>query len=724
MLTMPGDRAMAESRHLMTPTESPFKHLFGAFLLSAAASSSAVSLGPMRGAPIVGRPFDVTLTTQVDPSADLAALCMAADVFFGDNQIPSNRVRISVETGASAREALIRIRTNSAVDEPVVTVLVRGGCAQINTRKYVLLAEIQADRASQTPVAIGEVIASASASAPVTAQLPITRDVGSKASAVLSAPATSSPGTKTPVVRAASAVPRVILPSARLAAGAVADPVLRSPRARLKLDPLDLAAERDPVLRSSLELLTMPSADARQRADAAALWQALNAQPQDVLRDSHRIKVLEADAASMLAQNRKAGQVALELRAQLDDARSERYSNPLVYALGALLTLILLAAIFLWTRSRRQVQDLSDGAWWRKETDPDDKLNMQVSASLNQEAATRYHKPGTLDRLASRSTDSELDLDLGEALVADLNISRMTPAAGSFKPLDAKDLPNFSPSLPSLTGMPRIVNAEELFDVQQQADFFVSLGDFDKAVEVLRGHITDNVETSALAYLDLFDLYHSLGRKDDYELLRQDFNRTFNAQVPAFDDHSTDTHGLEFYTTALSRIESLWPTPKVLDVIEESIFRKPDSGTETFSLAAYRELLLLHAIAKKIIERPAGLENPELSGGAFSLPAPNDPPAFSPRAAEFMLTNIQPLSAELESKPQRPIFSEKRFDLTQPHSSPRLGLDIDLSLDFDDTPEAQAISGANARGSQAVEPDNNLIEFHLDDLIPPLEKVK
>lgn len=715
---------MAESRHLMKPTESPFKHLLGAFLLSAAASSSAVSLGPLRGAPIVGRPFDVTLTTQVDPSADLAALCMAADVFFGDNQIPSNRVRISVETGASAREALIRIRTNSAVDEPVVTVLVREGCAQINTRKYVLLAEIQADRASQAPVAIGEVIASASA--PVKAQLPITRDVGSKASALLSAPATSSPGTKTPVVRAVPAVPRVTLPSARLAARAVADPVLRSPRARLKLDPLDLAAGRDPVLRSSLELLTMPSTDARQRAAAAARWQALNAQPQDVLRDSQRIKVLEADAASMLAQNRKADQVALELRAQLEAARSERYSNPLVYALGALLTLILLAAIFLWTRSRRQIQDLSDGPWWRKETDPDDKLNMQVSASLNQEAATRYHKPGTLDPLASRSTDSELDLDLdlGEVLVADLNISRMTPAARSFKPLDAKDLPNFSPSLPSLTGMPRIVNAEELFDVQQQADFFVSLGDFDKAVEVLRGHITDNVETSALAYLDLFDLYHSLGRKDDYELLRQDFNRTFNAQVPAFDDHSTDTHGLEFYTTTLSRIESLWPTPKVLDVIDESIFRKPDSGIEVFSLAAYRELLLLHAIAKKIIKRPAGLENPELSGGAFSLPAPNDPPAFSPRAAEFMLTNIQPLSAELENEPQQPIFSEKRFDLTQPHSSPRLGLDIDLRLDFDDTPEAQAISGANARGSQAVEPDNNLIEFHLDDLIPPPAKAK
>jgi len=688
---------MAESPNLMNPTESPIKYLLGAFLLSAAAGSSAVSLGPMRGATVIGRPFDVTLTTQVDPSEGLAALCVAADVFFGDNQLPSNRVRISVDKGATAREALIRIRTNSAVDEPVVTVVVRGGCTQSYTRKYVLLAEILADSASQTPAVIGEVIASA--------------------------PATSSPDTKTPVIRVAPAVPRVIRPSTRLAARAVPEPAPKSPRARLKLDPLDLTAERDPVLRSSLELLTLPSTDLQQRAAAAALWQALNAQPQDVLRDSQRLKVLEAEVSSMLDKNSKTDQMALELRAELEEARSGRYSNPLVYALGALLTLILLAAIFLWTRSRRKIHDLSDGPWWRKETDPDDKLDRQVSASLNQDENSRNFNLGTLGRAAAKSTDFELDLDLGEVPLKNPKATRTMSAAKHFTPLDENDRPNFSPSLASLTGMPRIVNAEELFDVQQQADFFVSLGDFDKAVEVLRAHISDNVETSALAYLDLFDLYHSLGRKGDYDLLREDFNRTFNAQVPAFDEYTTDTHGLEFYTTALARIESLWPTPKVLDVIEESIFRKPDSGREAFSLAAYRELLLLHAIAKKIVERPPALEDPGLSG-AFTPPALNGPPAFLPRTAEFTVTNIQPLSAELENEPLRDFFSEKQFDLTQPHNSPRLGLDIDLSLDFNDTPGPEAISGTGARGSLAFERDNNLIEFHLDALAPTLPKGK
>lgn len=708
---------MAESRTLMNPTESPIKYLLGAFLLSAAASSSAVSLGTMRGTTIIGRPFDVMLTTQVDPSAGLAAFCVAADVFFGDIQIPSNRVSISVDKGATAREALVRIRTNSAVDEPVVTVVVRGGCTQSYTRKYVLLAEILADKASQTPAVIGEAIPSA----PVSMQSPIIRDVGIKAIAAPSVPARSSPGTKTPVIQAAPKAPRAGLPSVRLATRTVPEPVAKSPRSRLKLEPLDLTAERDPVLRSSMELLTMPSTDAPQRAAAAALWQAINAQPDDVLRGNQQLKVLESNVANILAQNRKTDQVVLELRAQLEQARTERYNNPLVYALVALLTVILLAAIFLWTRSRQQLNNSSDGPWWRKETDLDDQLDGPASSSLNQDAATRNNKPGILERAAATSTNP--DLDLGEAGVTELKTSRVTPAARPFKPLDPKDRVNFSPSLASLTGMPRIVNAEELFDVQQQADFFVSLGDFEKAVEVLRSHITDNVETSALAYLDLFELYHSLGRKGDYELLSKEFNRTFNVQVPAFGDYSTDTHGLEFYTTALSRIESLWPTPKVLDIIEEFIFLKPDSGNEAFSLAAYRELLLLHAIVKKIIEQPAGLEETGLSG-AFTPPAPNDPKEFSSSAAGFTATNIKPLSADLENEAFRNFFLEQQFDLAQPHSSPRLGLDIDLNLDFDDLSGSDSGARNDAPGSLTFERDNNLIDFHLDDLLPSLPKEK
>lgn len=70
----------------------------------------------------------------------------------------------------------------------------------------------------------------------------------------------------------------------------------------------------------------------------------------------------------------------------------------------------------------------------------------------------------------------------------------------------------------------------------------------------------------------------------------------------------------------MTRIVALWPTPKVLEVIEESTFRKPDSKSEVFSLAAYRELLLLHAIAKKVVTPSA---SPKLAArNTVGKPAP------------------------------------------------------------------------------------------------------
>lgn len=669
----------------MTPVVTFFKYTAVAILAGATASSMAVSLGRLRGAAVIGRSFDVTLAAQLAGSEGLSAVCVSADLFYGDSQIPTNRVRVTTGPGANASEALIRISTNSTVDEPVVTLLVREGCSKNNTRKYVLLADVQADNTAPAPETIAEVAAA------VASQLPTVREGGLKAvvpaSAAQSAPAATSPRKKLPRIPSAdvrpnsAATPFFLLPSARLAAKAAPDAVRKSSRSRLKLDPVDLAAERDPVLRASSELLSLPSTDDLQRAAAAALWQALNAQPQDILRDNQRLKTLEADVAGMLAQTRKTEKAVADLQVQLGQSRNERYSNWLVYTLGALLAVTLLAMAVLWSRRRNQNNVFAGGPWWGKGLEVD-KPEMQDSLPEADDFEGRRFKArrlGATDRLAEAALDTHLNGE--ESLLDDLwKIERPQPEKPPRQP-ESRDRPDFSSSLSNSSGMLRIVNAEELFDVHQQADFFVSLGEFDKAVELLRHHITDNVETSALVYFDLFDLYHSMGRKDDYELLRGDFNRTFNARVPAFSEYTTDTHGLEYYASALSRIESLWPTPKVLGVIEESIFRKPDSMSQTFSLAAYRELLLLYAIAKSLVEGPAVARDPAAS--EWPKQSAQAAPEPSIRENKFVATNIQPLSVELRDGSARPFISENNLDLTLPPASPRLGLDIDLSGDFD-----------------------------------------
>lgn len=360
------------------------------------------------------------------------------------------------------------------------------------------------------------------------------------------------------------------------------------------------------------------------------------------------------------------------LQVQLEQARGERYRNWLVYALGALLMLALLAAGFFQARGRQQNRELADGPWWNRRMGSGNKVDLPVFGYRDPEPmAQALAVDPANDGGTEEKSSPALDLDLTEPRLNQGKSTSALPPTASASPSAYREHSSFSPSFSSLTSLPRSVNAEELSGVQHQVDFFMSLGHFDKAVDVLRNHISDNVETSTLAYLDLFTLYHRLDRRDDYELLRKDFHLAFNAEVPAFDEYTTDGQGLEFYASALSRIESLWQTPRVLNVIEETIFRKPESRSEAFSLAAYRELLMLYAIAKETCGQPDRQANFQVNATVAAA------------TGGFSGTETQPLSAELKDLPMLPSLSEKGPDLTRPPVSPRLGLDIDLTHNAD-----------------------------------------
>ncbi|OGB76169.1 MAG: hypothetical protein A2496_13575 [Burkholderiales bacterium RIFOXYC12_FULL_60_6] len=256
----------------------------------------------------------------------------------------------------------------------------------------------------------------------------------------------------------------------------------------------------------------------------------------------------------------------------------------------------------------------------------------------------------------------------------------------------------------------------QLRDRQQQADFFVSLGENEQAIQVLKNHLADSQEPSALAYLDLFKLYYKLGRRDDYTRLREDFNRLFNAGAPPFDQYSDESRGLETYEGAFSRIQALWPQPKVLDVIERSIFREQgDADAEVFDLEAYRELLLLHAIAKDMIKRD----------GAESRPS-----------EDFQHTAIKPLKAAgnqaLAAAVAASVVAGRETQPMDviPLASPRLGLDVDLdelveisafeaSLPEVPAPVQPTAKPAPAPGASRDLDVGNLIDFEMLDFMPP-----
>ncbi len=699
------------------------KYWTGCILLSTALSSYAVTLGRHSGAAVIGRALDVRVQVLLAPGEDLSNLCIETDVFYGDTQVAANLVRTSPQKTAPDAEASVRVQSSLPVNEPFVTLYVRAGCGTQFTRRFVLLADlINEPVAAATPPAAASstALAAAPSRAPavVGAPGPVSAASVPSASAQTSAQASSgtAPSRQPAPARAEAPVQR---PASVVRRAPAKAPVVTAPR--LQLDPIDLTTgiERDPTLKLSPLLLSEPSASEETRAAAALLWKSINASPEDVLRDAQKLSALESEVARLRQEQARSQSALGDLNTQLEQSLAQRYQNWLVYLLGGLLLLALLAVLFVARRRPVAVVQGSEAsrAWWAPEEE-DKTVLVPLQPDDGASKASSGFTP------LAGSVDLDLDLDQDSSFDALTAANEETAKSKGLRspdelqaPLSARDRREFSTSAMNVS---RSVATEELFDVQQQADFFVSLGEDEQAIQVLKDHLAESHEPSALTYLDLFHIYHRLGRRGDYENLREEFNHVFNAGAPPFDAYSQRGRGLEAYETAFSRIQALWPEPRVLDLIEQSIFRDAtDSASEVFDLEAYRELLMLHAIAKDLIRRDVA----------------------APRAAgDFQHTAMQPLkAADKLTAPELASLRDASERHTQPMgldnlhpSSSRLGLDIDLDefAEMDrfeaSLPEVDRLVEPSARPTQPAdfhirEPNSNLIDFEVLDFDLPNE---
>jgi hypothetical protein len=687
----------------------------GGILLSTALSSSAITLGAQSGAGVLGRPLDIRVQAILAPGEEVSDICLSADVLYGETKLSPAAVRATLQRATPDAQASVRVQTSVAIDEPVVTVLVRAGCTAPFTRRYVLLADPITEPAapSTTPTA-GGVPAAPRVSA--AGQLPAVSALGGNVQPNLNARAVNG-GSAVPGVaetpRAAAQQPARA--SARPPATASANrtsSVVRKPAAtlpvpaptpRLELDAIDLslAIERDPVLKLSLSLLREPVSSDEARAAAGLLWQAINASPEDILRDNTRLQALSAEVSALRDAQTSNQATVNELTSRLEQSRQWPW---LAVVLGVLLALALLALLWLWRQLRTRSRSADNKEWWAQAKALSSGVHNSAQRRSTAESSSLLNRDRTLvpntSPLKLRPLAPSAELDDSRSL----GFEDSTPV-----PL-AADQAEFAPS----QSASRSVATEELFDIQQQADFFISLGEDEQAIQLLRDHIAESQVPSALTYLDLLKIYHRQGRQEDYEKLRTDFNGLFNAGAPVFDQFSDEGRGLEFYERALGRIQALWPEPRVLDVIEQSIFREAgDPESEVFDLEAYRELLLLYAMAKEMIQREV-----------LDSKLPKD----------FENTKVQALKATARrgaASMTKSAISTNSLPVEQrPPVSPNLGLDV--NLDDLSAPSAFEVSlpdvdfsvGATddaASLEKSRDKNSNMIEFEALDFTPPDE---
>lgn len=567
----------------------------GGIILLSAANAAAITLGALQGTAILGQPLRLVVQATLDNSESLDPKCLGANFAYGDTPVSALRVRavLDDEPGTAGPRAM-RVEADMPVNEPIVTVTVYNACPPRVQRQYTLFAE--PGEAELTPPSWTK--AADKGVPPPTAW----------ASNTPPPPAASStapePSRASSTPRSTLSAPASSASSARRAAANL-KPNPPAAKARLKLDLLDELEPSAAVLKPSWSLSAWQEAPNPKRDEAARWWRTLSTDPSQHLEQNLQLKQVEEQVRLLKRAAEKGQQQQQLLHEQLQSAEDARYANPLVYALAVFGCLSASAAIWAGLRLRRRQREARP--WWQA-ADPEMSDNLPLAEAPNDTVSATAPAPTGrwLQRLrhgiSSKSVKRpSADQGFGKDDKGDPHLTNAAEADSDLTPL------GFSKGiLSTYVETPRTVKTEELFDIQQQADFFVSLGQHEQAIELLIHHIRDNEETSPMAYLDLLKIYHSLGQQREYDQIRESFNRIFTASVPDMDAFNQPTYGLEAYPSALNRIEALWPSPKVLDVIEESIFRKPGHNPRhAFTLEAYRELLLLHAMVKGYIEPPS-----------------------------------------------------------------------------------------------------------------------
>lgn len=579
--------------------------------LIAATGAAALGFGPVPDTVTFGQPLRLAVPLRLAPGESLDPGCTRATVLLGEQPLPPAAVQLQLEPAAGG--ATLRLSSTTVVLEPMVTVDLSVGCGRSAGRRFVVLADPPRDpapspllaepaRVAAAPVAAAAPGAAHSAppdpgadraaaapvpplspallSAPVSraAAAPVTRPSRKTMMAVTSAAGTTSAAAaaaaaSTRTATAAGAPRRAAPPSARaarqplaarrpqaastmVAARRVAEPE----RARLQLDGPDASLQAAALVAAqSVVRLETALADA-SRAATAAQAAASAAQAQLAAAQAAVLKLQQAADGSRQTSDR--------LRAQLATAQAR--SRWLLLALLA--ALAGLAGWYGWRLVR--LRSGREATWWQAAEVP----------PAAQGGAPHAHEAAALRR-------------------AVLQPQSVLPASTLPPPLAAAALPA-ADGVPAHAVRPAAAVAgqdaasvDELIDLEQQAEFFLVLGEEEAAIDLLVAHLRSSGGASPLPYLKLLEIYHQRGDREAYARIRSRFNQRFNAHAPVADAGPSGRRGLLDYPAVVAALQQHWLQPlDAMAELEAQLYRR--GGGEVFDLPAYRELLLLYAVAR------------------------------------------------------------------------------------------------------------------------------
>lgn len=699
--------------------------------VAAVSQVSALSLGNTQGSVQLGAPIDLIFQVTPDAGQTADSSCISADVWMGDAALSHAQISLTPQSNA------IRLRTSSPVYEPLITVKLHAGCAGAIARSYTFFADPpRALAASTAPIDLSKIQVSA---LPAASTAAVARAATEKKPRAPKR-AVTPPASKTKAVAAPAAPAIATAASAALAADAPSTASQPSPastasvedKPRLRVEPiegLDAPAAAAPTSSETMEPL--PSS-------------AIDAQTQLVLdANAARLEAMEKQLQALQTQLTNNRTEITSLQTQLVQAQNQDLPVWVHIMLGLL---ALALATIAWLLQRIKQERMNAQRSWAdtvlavdnsaQATSIDTRSNAAVAAKASKTATPVAVAPSAVEEKAPPApiqTAAAPNWSTAEA--ASLTVMPEELYA------EFEQLAGHQPHQPASEAQPSIgevLTAQALFDVQEQAEFYASIGENDQAIEILQSHIAQHQNSSPLAYIELLQLLYRLSRTEAFEQVREQFQTHFNVKVPEFLGFSRKGHDLwSGHPEVLSKIEALWPTDEVQNLLRNLIVRKPSAeygeSDVRFDLSAFDDLLMLYNVAQttpassrgqlpgRVRTAPTEVPLPEIVFDNAPAPTSYSAPTAAPGNTPLPLhtAHLDMLSAAPAQSPLAPPspLNDSPFQSTS-HFAPDEMLIDGLSLDWEastpaPTTPSETAQAALGRSAQSLEEE--LSAFIMDE---------
>ncbi|MBK8689304.1 MAG: hypothetical protein IPN24_12935 [Betaproteobacteria bacterium] len=181
------------------------------------------------------------------------------------------------------------------------------------------------------------------------------------------------------------------------------------------------------------------------------------------------------------------------------------------------------------------------------------------------------------------------------------------------------------------------VAVSELSQVTEEARVYLALDRPDRAMHVLREHITEQPRSMPAAWLMLLDLYRRHGKEKEFRQLAEEFHLHFNAQTPLWDHFAGNDDadaGLEAFPHVVAQVVELWGSADCRSYLERLLYDNRQGRRMGFSLTAYDDILSLRQLLEVRLAEPDrdGVEEAKLRA-AWSAAQHAITPAAAPKPA-------------------------------------------------------------------------------------------